>query len=324
MHFALNEDQAMLRDAVADTLQDACTADVLRAAWTGTNPALWRTVAELGIFGLSLSENRGGMGLSEVEESAVAVEMGRVGFPGPFAETLAAVPFITHQSALLESVLAGDQTLAVAVEGHPIANAREAARVFQTHGSEIAVFTDPTCTDLPSVDPTRALCLVTGDVRSWPGDGQRLRQRATLFTAAMLVGLSHRMLDLAVAYAKERRQFGKAIGTFQAVQHRLADALLALRFAEAPIQRAAFSLATQADSADIDVSTAKAMASEAADTVARAALQVHGANGYTFEFDLHLFHKRVIALQRAWGDARWHRANVAGHLLLDSKENTHA
>ncbi len=318
MHFALNEDQAMLRDAVAETLTDACTPDVLRAAWANPNPALWSTMAELGIFGLSLPEDQGGMGLSAVEECAVATEIGRAGFPGPFAETLAAAPFLSHDPDLLEGVLAGTATIGLALEGHPVPNAASAARILQICDGQITTLTHADCIPVASIDPTRALSRVIGGVSPWPGDGDRLRQRATLFTAAMLVGLSHRMLDLAVAYAKERKQFGKAIGTFQAVQHRLADALLALRFAEAPVQRAAWALANNADSADIDVSTAKAMATDAADTVARAALQVHGANGYTFEFDLHLFHKRVIVLQRAWGDARWHRANVAKHLQLDS------
>ena len=141
--------------------------------------------------------------------------------------------------------------------------------------------------------------------------------RGALGTAAQLVGLGRRMLDLSVAYAGERRQFAKPIGAQQAVKHHLADAAMALRFAVPPVYRAAWSMATGAASAPRDVSMAKAMASDAARLCGRQALQCHGAIGYTVEYDLHLYLKRAEALARSWGDAAWHRDRVAWALGMD-------
>ena len=134
--------------------------------------------------------------------------------------------------------------------------------------------------------------------------------RAAFGTAAQLIGLSRRMLDLTVAYVTERRQFGVPIGSFQAVKHHLADARLQLDFAAPAVHRAAWSLATSDPNAARDVSMAKALASDCAHLVGRKALQCHGGIGYTVEYDLHLFLKRAWALEKLWGDAAWHRDRV--------------
>jgi alkylation response protein AidB-like acyl-CoA dehydrogenase len=140
-----------------------------------------------------------------------------------------------------------------------------------------------------------------------------LADRAAAGSAALLVGLADRMLDMAAAYAKERHQFGKPIGSFQAVKHLLANARVALEFARPAAYRAAWSLASAQPSLSHDASMAKAMASDAADLAARVALQVHGAIGYTWECDLHFFMKRTWALSRSWGDAATHRRLVLAH-----------
>ena len=137
-----------------------------------------------------------------------------------------------------------------------------------------------------------------------------LADRAAAGSAALLIGLAERMLAMAAAYAKERHQFGKPIGSFQAVKHLLADARVALEFARPATYRAAWSLATAQPTLSHDASMAKAMASDAADLAARVALQVHGAIGYTWECDLHFFLKQTWALSRAWGDAATHRRLV--------------
>ena len=127
--------------------------------------------------------------------------------------------------------------------------------------------------------------------------------RAAAGTAALLIGLADRMLAMTAVYAKERHQFGKPIGSFQAVKHLLADARVRLEFARPATYRAAWSLATAQPTLSHDASMAKAMASDAAEFAARVALQVHGAIGYTWECDLHFFLKMTWALARAWGDA---------------------
>jgi alkylation response protein AidB-like acyl-CoA dehydrogenase len=123
------------------------------------------------------------------------------------------------------------------------------------------------------------------------------------------------MIELGAAYAKEREQFGVAIGTFQAVKHLLADALVRVEFARPAVYRAAHSVAVGAPNRSRDVSMAKAMASDAAIGSARASLQVHGAIGYTQEHDLHLWLRRARALANAWGTASWHRERVARAIL---------
>ena len=140
--------------------------------------------------------------------------------------------------------------------------------------------------------------------------------RGALGTAAQLVGLGRRMLDLTVAYVGERHQFGKPVGAQQAVKHHLADAAKDLHFAAPAVYGAAWALATGDPDTHRAVSTAKAMASDAARGVGRAALQCHGAIGYTVEADLHLSLKRAEALSRTWGDAAWHRGRVAWALGL--------
>jgi alkylation response protein AidB-like acyl-CoA dehydrogenase len=118
------------------------------------------------------------------------------------------------------------------------------------------------------------------------------------------------MLDTTVAYAKDRHQFGQAIGAFQAVKHHLADAALILSHARPAVHRAAYTMTTR------DVSMAKVLASDAAARTARAALQCHGAIGYSWEHDLHLWMKRTWVLERRWGDAAHHTAIVADELGL--------
>jgi alkylation response protein AidB-like acyl-CoA dehydrogenase len=123
------------------------------------------------------------------------------------------------------------------------------------------------------------------------------------------------MLDLTVAYVTERRQFGAPIGSFQAIKHHLADVRIAIEFASPLVYRAAYSLATGDPDAMLHGSMAKAQSADAAELAARMALQCHGAIGYSYEYDLHLWMKRAWALARTWGDASWHRDRVARAIL---------
>jgi alkylation response protein AidB-like acyl-CoA dehydrogenase len=193
---------------------------------------------------------------------------------------------------------------------------RDADSGWQVHAvpAEACVI-DPT----PVLDTTRDLSTV-----HWPLSAdtllaygvaadaivQLLADRAAAGSAAVLLGLADRMITMAADYAKERHQFGKPIGSFQAVKHLLANARVKLEFARPATYRAAWSLATAQPTVSHDASMAKAMASDAADLAARVALQVHGAIGYTWECDLHFFMKRTWALSAAWGDASTQRRLV--------------
>ena len=137
-----------------------------------------------------------------------------------------------------------------------------------------------------------------------------------LATAAMLNGLSARMLDITVGYVKEREQFGQPVGGFQAIKHALANALVAAEFARPAALAAAWAHAHGEPGAAAGASMAKVLAADAARLVARTAIQCHGAIGYTTEYDLHLFAKRAWALIPSWGTPEWHRARLAEHLGL--------
>ena len=125
------------------------------------------------------------------------------------------------------------------------------------------------------------------------------------------------MIDLSVQYTGERQQFGQAIGAFQAVKHHMANVAVRLEYARAPVHRAADSIARGASRAGRDVSHAKLAACEAANLAAKNSIQVHGAMGYTWEVDLHIFMKKAWALANTWGDAGFHKARVAEHIFAD-------
>ena len=131
-----------------------------------------------------------------------------------------------------------------------------------------------------------------------------------LAAAARLLGLGHGMLSMTVDYVKHRTQFGVPVGSFQAVKHQLADCLKELTFARPAVWRAASTLAP------LDVSMAKAMASDAALFTARRALQCHGAIGYTVEYDLHRYLKQTWVVARSYGDASHHRELIAKELHI--------
>lgn len=143
------------------------------------------------------------------------------------------------------------------------------------------------------------------------GDGAR----GALGAAADLVGAARRCIDLATAYAKEREQFGAPIGSFQAVKHHLADALVGVEFARPAVYRAAWTLASGGTDGSRDVSMAKVVAGDAATAAAKVALQVHGAIGYTDEHDLHLWMRRIWDLDRRWGTRDAHLERVAAAVI---------
>jgi alkylation response protein AidB-like acyl-CoA dehydrogenase len=144
---------------------------------------------------------------------------------------------------------------------------------------------------------------------------ERAYDRVVLGTAAQALGVASRCVEMGAAYATQRSQFGRPIGSFQAVKHLLANAHIALEFARPAVYSAADSMARDASTRSRDVSMAKALASDAVTIACKAALQVHGAIGYTEEHDVHLWLRRGFALATAWGDAARHRARV-GHAIL--------
>jgi alkylation response protein AidB-like acyl-CoA dehydrogenase len=146
--------------------------------------------------------------------------------------------------------------------------------------------------------------------------------RGAFSCAAAQLGIGQQLIDMSVAYACTREQFGVAIGTFQAIKHMLADAKVRLEYARSVVYRAAHSVTHARPARPVDVSSAKVAASEAATAAAKTALQVHGAIGYTWEQDLHIWMRRAWSLELAWGNGAWHRARVAD-AVIDGKYPAH-
>jgi alkylation response protein AidB-like acyl-CoA dehydrogenase len=351
VRFAFTDQQVEFRDAVRQVLDRECTTADLRAAYdrpTARGPR-WATLAELGVTGIEVPEEHGGLGLGLVDLVLLLEEAGRVALPEPLAESAAlAAPLLSEFAGddgpladriapWLEAIAGG--RLAAAV-GEPPASRSSPTPVAGADGADLVVLLVPgggegsggppeihvlgpepvDVAPIASLDPTRRL----GAVRWTPGPGTRLvsgpdaaaaigrtTDRAAVATAAQLLGLSDRMVTMAAEYAKARHQFGKPIGGFQAVKHLLAGARVKLEFARPVVSAAAWSLDQGDPGASRAASMAKATASDAATEAARVSLQVHGAIGYTWECDLHLFLKRAWALAEAWGSAAEHRQRVA-------------
>ena len=162
-----------------------------------------------------------------------------------------------------------------------------------------------------ALDPTRRWFRVSGGERSGGGDVERGRGQAIVMNAAESVGLATRAMEMAVEYAKERKQFDRPIGTYQAVSHACAQMLLEVEGARSVVYWAAWALDHEPETAPLAVACAKAYAGDAGRRVPRAALQVHGGIGFTWEHDLHFFLKRGEANAHAYGGGAAHREAVA-------------
>src|SRR6266545_2470494 len=323
MRFAFTEDQLAFRDAVHDLLERECPAAVVRDAWTsdsGGAAKAWLGLAQMGVLGLLADEPMGGLGLDEVDLVLVLEETGYAALPEPVVEHAAvAVPMLDAPLTAVSS-----DEIVTAPFHHddvvPYADRADWFLMFRDDAFHLVARADVRLERRESVDGARRLALVEWEVaraeRVAEGDAAGLAfDRGAMGTAAQLVGLTRRMVDMTVEYVKERQQFGAPIGSFQAVKHHLADARIGLEFARPLVYRAAWSVAHGDAERPVHVSMAKSTASDAATLAARKALQCHGAMGYSYEYDLHLYMKRAWALAAAWGDAPWHRGRVGRAIL---------
>lgn len=327
MRFAFTDEQQHLRDALREMLGRACPPEAVRSAWEnerGRVDGLWLQLVEMGIVGLTTPEAQGGLGLGPLDLVLLLEETGRFAVPEPLVETIAVA------APLLEAVGRADlldgRACFTWADGpdRPIPAAGTADLILVRYGDELhGLPPDVTALEAtPSVDRSRRTARL---VRPLDNSSLLARDvdealdtaadRGALGAAAQLLGLSAAMIERTVEHVTTRKQFGQPIGSFQAVKHHLADARLALEFARPLVYRAAWSAQTGHAEAGRHASMAKAFASDAAQTVSEKALQCHGAIGYSFEYDLHLWMKRAWALGRAFGDARWHRRRLADALL---------
>jgi len=340
MEFGFSEDQTLLQQTVRDFLEGECTAEHVRTLWddeTGRSAAFWAKLAEIGVPGLLVPEKHGGLGLDERDLVLVLEETGRSALAEPvIATAVVAAPTLAALAGLGQEALAAEWLpriaagSAIVATGHVqsplVEDAHVADLLLLPHGDEIHAV-DPAATKQtpqPAIDPSRRLFAVewtpAPSTRVAGGEaGRRLQagmlDRGAFGCAAQQLGVAQQLVDMGALYATQRKQFGVAIGTFQAVKHRLANAKVRVEYARSVVYRAAHSVACDAPTRSADVSMAKFLAGEAATFAAGESLQVHGAIGYTYEQDLHVWMKRAWSLDLSFGTGAWHRARVADAVI---------
>src|SRR5262245_16272664 len=314
MDFRHGEDPLLFQETVRDFLAKECTPEAVRASWetkTGRSPALWKKLAEIGVAGLLVPETHGGTGFDETTLVLLLEEAGRAALPEPVIGTAAvAVPLLRELGGALANewlprIAAGEAIVAV---GHPVSPFVEDAPVADlpllAQGDELHAVrpSEARLVEQPANDPGRRIASV--EFAPHPttriAEGERARalldaalDRGALACAAEALGVCDRLITLAVAYTAQRKQFGKPIGSFQAVKHMLANVKVKLEYARPVVWRAAWSAARGSAHSKAHVSMAKLAACEAAALGVRNALQAHGAIGYTWEHDLHLWLRRA-------------------------------
>jgi alkylation response protein AidB-like acyl-CoA dehydrogenase len=326
MDFELSSDQRALRDAAAGLLAGRSPMPVVRDAAEragAPDPALWQAMVDQGWCGLAVPEKLGGVGLGWVEAAIVLEQVGAHLAPAPVLGQMVAL------DALAETVwgprlIAGEAVAACAAAlDVPCVDAPTADVVVVPDAERLVAIDlrerrpDPE----PAMDVTRQL----GWLRPAElADATRLeiggavevarhRDVGAVAYAAELLGLAQRALELTVAYARDRVQFGRPIGSFQAVKHRCADMLVDVEGMRSAVYWAAWVVgaAEGANERSVAASTAKAWCSDAGLRVLTSALQVHGGVGFTWEHDLHLYLKRAHLDAVAFGDADHHRSRLA-------------
>ncbi|MFE5972205.1 acyl-CoA dehydrogenase family protein [Streptomyces sp. NPDC056460] len=325
MRFLLDDEQREFARSLDGMLTAADTPAAVRA-WaagdTAPGRALWARLAEAGVFALAVPERHDGLGPLPLELAVAFTELGRHAVPGPLVETVAAAALLdrlgsAEAAAWLPQIASGKAVLSLSVPtvGGPYAldaDAADAVLVVEGDTVRLAETTGPV---QPSADPARRLARPLGGAVLARGSavtaaGAYAAEVAALATAAQSLGLGRALLDRTVEYVGQRTQFGVAIGSFQAVKHRLADTLIALEFAQPLLHSAALALAEGAPHSSAEVAAAKVTAGEAAYAAARTALQLHGAVGYTEELDLALWIRKARPLRDAWGTPAACRARV--------------
>ena len=352
MEFTFTDEQVMIAETARAFFNENATSARTRAAMAATgrdagiDSALWSSFCtELGLAGVGIAEERGGAGLGLVELAIIAEAAGA---------TIAALPMLgslvlsvraiamggtdEQRDTLLPNLLSGER---IAAYVHDAALTSDAHRLsgsasFVAHGAAADLFVvtsndgawivaadapGVTVTPLTTMDQTRPYARVT----LVGAAGEALEDAAAAIAAAHQagyvaiaaegLGVAQAALDRTVAYAKERVQFGRAIGSFQAYKHRLADMVVDIEQARSAVYWAACAVDEGSDEAALAVHAAKSFAADTAFRCAGDMIQLHGGIGFTWEHDAHLYFKRARALQSMLGSGHWHREQIATMML---------
>ena len=329
MNFALSDDQLLLRDTARQLLADRCPPTLLRAHMDdlAAADALWDSIGDFVALGVG----------PMVDLCVFMEELGYVAAPVPFLAT--ACLYAPVLDAIgehdLDAVLDGQATGTVALAGadgiwHPNAEhtktfVPDAATVdlVAAVGADGAVtlLASPPARRIDTLDTTRVLYDVeTGVPGTSAGVIERAAldaviARATVALAAEMVGTARRLFDMTLAYAKERVQFDVPIGSFQAIQHKLADMSLDVERAWSAVYQAAMAIDADDHSRHRAVHVAKAAAGQAVTRAAKDGIQIHGGIGFTWEHDLHLFIRRAYGAEALLGPTDWHHDRLADLLI---------
>jgi alkylation response protein AidB-like acyl-CoA dehydrogenase len=296
-------------------LQDELRAQA-RSFLEATETPTWQQLAELGWTGAAVSEEQGGAGLGFLEEAVLHEEAGRALLHAPLWSTSSLLPFLPADDQAAVAAGEASWTLAVAPLVPDLDTATNVAMVggdtiWELEGAEREV--------LATNDETRPLGVVSG---GGPGRAlcssdvlPTLRSRSLAILALEAVGVGTRALELSVGYVREREQFGKRIGTYQAVSHPLASSHAELELARSLAWWAAWCVASDDSELSVAAAAAKADAADAAVLACERSIQAHGGIGFTWEHVLHRLYKRALWIQSWEASPAQLRAEVASHLL---------
>ncbi|NGX06213.1 acyl-CoA dehydrogenase family protein [Mycobacteroides franklinii] len=313
MKFDLDTQQRDFAASIDAALSVADVPAAARAWAAGSHEpglAVWSTLAELGVTALAVSEKYDGIGAHPVDLVVALEGLGKWAVPGPVVESLAVAPVLLAEDERSAQLASGELIATVAAPPNtPRALDADIAGLVLI-ADDIGFREAQAGAQHESIDATRRVFDVTPTGGGVSLDTSRAIDFGVLAVSAQLIGAGQALLDRAVEYAKQRSQFGRPIGSYQAVKHKLADVHIALELARPLVYGAALSLADESPTAARDVSAAKVAAGKAAYQAARSSLQTHGAIGFTAEYDLSLWILKVRALTSAWGTPEWHRGRV--------------
>ncbi|QCH22274.1 acyl-CoA dehydrogenase family protein [Mycobacteroides salmoniphilum] len=294
MSRSANAERQLLRDTVRSLVTKRADSAAVRAAMEserGYDEKLWTVLCEqVGAAALLVPEELGGAGGELADAAVVVEELGRGLVPSPLMGTLWAQLALLdagYEGALLESLASGESIGAVAFDPGYVVNGAHADVVLTLEGDEVRRAENVTATPLSTMDPTRRLAAVAISGSEPIGSAPGLIDKAGLLLAAEQVGAAARALELTVEYTKTRVQFGRAIGSFQALKHRMADLYVLVESARATVYQAIGDLTTEA------ATVARIKASEALSIVSGESIQLHGGIAITWEHDAHLYFKRA-------------------------------
>jgi alkylation response protein AidB-like acyl-CoA dehydrogenase len=326
VEFDFNDEQREIKSTAHDFIAARFKPEKVRELAESDNPyddEIWREMCELGWPGIAIAEEYGGQGLGVVELVILQEELGYAVAPSPMISNAYAGAVIEaagsdeQRSRWLPGIASGEQRGAAEFTNDTgaIVGAAQGAAVLvlaEGDGAKLVEAGDAELERLDLIDTTRAYFRVSAEGGDpLPGEVRPSFDAASVALAAELVGVAQRALDMAVDYAKERQQFGRPIGAYQAVSHRLADMLWAVEEARSLTYYAAWVADAEPESLPLAASMAKARASDAAASVSHDAIQTFGGIGFTWEHDAHFLLKRAKVAGQMLGTAGQHRERVA-------------